>query len=385
MMELKKIREKNGGRMFVVYSWIVLGVALFFLVFGLLNELAIKFHSKIDFEESGKKVSILIPARNEEKNIRNCIWPLVRQLYDNYEVVVLDDNSTDATWSILEELQKEYPKILRIYKGEKLPEGWKGKNFAMEQLYKKAQGEILICTDADTVHKRTMLSFAVHNFEKNKADYLSGYVLQEMKTFGEKITIPLMYMLTSLIIPSFLNTLLPYSFLSIGIGQFIMIKKSVLEQIGGYAAIKDRISDDVYLSRLVKKCGFKSVFINLQEEVSCRMYNSYKSASRGIVKNIADFFNGFSIIPLIIAFFIFLVLPFFIGMYELLVLKTLSLIGLSVIVFFVIWVQITVCRELPWYTPFLYPIIFLNLLYMATLSQINAIRGTSYTWKGRKL
>ena len=69
MVELKKIREKNGGRMFVVYSWIVLGVALFFLVFGLLNELAIKFHSKIDFEESGKKVSILIPARNEEKNI----------------------------------------------------------------------------------------------------------------------------------------------------------------------------------------------------------------------------------------------------------------------------------------------------------------------------
>lgn len=374
--------------MFVIYGWTVLGIALFFLLFEFLNEITIRYYFKKNFEDSSiteKKISILVPARNEEQNIENCVLSLVNQTYSNYEIIVLDDNSTDATWNILENLYQKYPQFLRIYKGEALPEGWKGKNFAMEQLYKKAQGEILVCTDADTVHNKNMLKFAFYNFMKNNADFLSGYVKQEMKTFGEKITIPLMYMLTSLIIPFFLNNILPFSFLSIGIGQFIMIKKSVLEKIGGYVPIKNKLSDDVYLSRLVKKCGFRSIFTNLQEEVSCRMYTSYKTASLGILKNIADFFNGFSIFPIIILFFVFLVLPIFIALYEFFFLNVISMVGLSVIVFFLFWTQITLTRKLSFFMPFVYPLLFLNLMYMAIRSQINILRGSAYVWKGRKV
>lgn len=116
----------------------------------------------------GGKVSVLIPARNEEDNLERCLESLLVQTYSNYEVVVLDDQSTDRTWS-------EY-----------------------------ANGDYLLFTDADTVHSKESIAWAVTNIESHGVDCLSGYVSQELNTFEEVLIVPATYIMTTMILPLWL-------------------------------------------------------------------------------------------------------------------------------------------------------------------------------------
>ena len=176
-----------------VYGCAVIIVALYFFILNLLNSIWIRNHTQKTYTVSGPKVSVLIPARNEEKNIEACVVSFLRQSYQNYEIIVLDDNSEDATGQILERLQKENPSILRIIKGKPLKTGWNGKPYAMHQLTDAAQGEIFLCTDADTVHSKDSVAWAVTQLEYFHADMISGYVNEKLETFGECMTVPVMY------------------------------------------------------------------------------------------------------------------------------------------------------------------------------------------------
>ena len=118
---------------------------------------------------NGPFVSVLVPARDEELHIEPCIQSLVQQSYMNYEVLVLDDNSTDKTRELLDKLQKLYPDKLHVYSGKPLPQDWRGKVFAMKQLCERAKGEYLLFTDADTVHSSLSVSLAVTNILYHKA------------------------------------------------------------------------------------------------------------------------------------------------------------------------------------------------------------------------
>jgi chlorobactene glucosyltransferase len=151
----------------------------------------------------GPLVSVLLLARNEEKNIERCINSFKNQLYKNFEILVLDDNSTDKTLEILQRIAASDNRV-RFYKGKPLPDDWYGKPFALHQLSQHAKGEIFLLTDADTIHGPTSISWAVTNLLGLKADMISGYIGQIILTFGERITVPLMYFLTGFITPLFL-------------------------------------------------------------------------------------------------------------------------------------------------------------------------------------
>ena len=142
----------------IFYILCVLG-ATYFLFLSLSNIVWLRLSSRKPHTTMGGKVSVLIPARNEEENLEKCLESLLVQTYTNYEVIVLDDQSTDHTWEIITHYVKRYPGLIRAVKGKPLPrDGWNGKPFAMQQLSEYANGDYFLFTDADTVHSRESIA-----------------------------------------------------------------------------------------------------------------------------------------------------------------------------------------------------------------------------------
>ena len=368
-----------------IYSVIAVFLGIFFLTLAISNIIEMRWNTKKADIIDGPLVSVLIPARNEEDNIERCILSLENQTYRNYEILIIDDNSTDSTHSILCKLREKYPNI-RIFSGKPLEKGWFGKPFALQQLSAEARGEILLMTDADTVHSPTSISCAVTNIKRLNVDFISGYVGQELKTFGEKMTVPLMYMLTGFILPLILNRITKYSIFSSAVGQYIAIKKEVFQKLGGYEAIKSKTSEDIYLARYIKKQGYKTRFLDLSDQVRCRMYAGYYQGVEGIGKNIFDFLGKNSFILFIVflgvLFFLFFPFPVMLSMiYENHPCLN-SMIFVNVI-YTVLWVCVFVDRKIDWYLAFFWPLLFLNLLFMAARSWIKTVSGQGFQWKGR--
>ena len=377
-----------------LYSLILVIVGVYFFIFSLLNIIKITKDTKSFPLPQEPLVSVLIPARNEEENIESCINSFLTQTYKNYEILVLDDNSSDNTYKIVEKLTKKYPNKVRLFSGKPLPTDWRGKSFAMQQLLEHAKGEYYLFTDADTIHTEDSISLMMSNMAFHDADLVSGYIGQKTQTFGEKITIPLIYLLTGLVIPLWMNNRSKLSIFSSAIGQYIGVKASSFKAIGGYEKIKGYTTEDIYLAREMKKAGYKTIFIDAKSAATCRMYTNYDQSVRGISKNIFDFLGKNSIVMcfIIIAIFFFLVLPAPLCIIQLFNMKlynityvdnlTFALIVNTILSFFS-WLMIFSTRKLPLYVAFIYPLVHLNLLYIALISWIRSEQGKGYVWKGR--
>jgi len=369
------------------YFHVLIIISLYFFLFSLANHYEMwRFtHGPEIFD--GPLVSVLIPARNEEKNIENCVNSLRNQIYKNYEILVINDNSTDNTGNILARIAAEDSRV-RVYNGKPLPDDWYGKPFALHQLAANAKGEILLFTDADTVHYPASISWAVTNMQYLKADMISGYIGQVFKTFGEVITVPLMFFLTGFAIPLFLNRFTKLSWFSAAIGQYIIIKHDVFKAIGGCELFKKKTSEDIYMSRLVKSKGYSTRFLNITEHVNCRMYNGYKSAVQGIGKNIFDFLGKSTVLLffLLIAVFFFLFFPFPLLIGCIITGNTwINYIVLVNILYSLTWLFMFLSQRLEWWYGFLWPLMFLNLLYVAFWSWFRTISGKGFFWKDRRV
>jgi len=362
-------------------------VAAYFFILSLANHYEMwRFtHGPEIFE--GSLVSVLIPARNEEANIERCINSLINQHYKNYEILVLNDNSTDNTGKILEKIAAENPKV-KVFNGNPLPGDWYGKPFAIQQLSQHAKGDILIFTDADTIHTPASISWAVTNMKFLKTDMISGYIGQVLLSFGEIITVPLMFFLTGFIIPLFINRFTKSSLFSVAIGQFIAIKNDVFKAIGRCESFKKKTSEDIYMSRILKKKGYTTRFLNITEHVSCRMYEGYRNAIEGIGKNIFDFLGKKTIIIFLMAiavvFFLFFPLPL---LFICIITNspwTLHILYVNIL-YTLTWLFMFLGQRLNWWYGFLWPLFFLNLLYMAAWSWFRSISGRGFIWKDRKV
>jgi chlorobactene glucosyltransferase len=369
------------------YYNILVVVASYFFLLSLANHYEMwRFtHGPEIFD--GPLVSVLIPMRNEEENAARCLDGLRNQLYKNYEILVLNDNSTDKTGIILDRISAEDPRI-KVFNGKPLPDDWYGKPYALHQLSNEAKGEILLFTDADTVHYPASISWAVTNMQRLNADMISGYIGQVFKTFGEIITVPLMFFLTGFAIPLFLNRYSKLSFFSAAIGQYIAIRNDVFKAIGGCETFKKKTSEDIYMSRYVKKKGYSTRFLNITDNVSCRMYIGFSDAVAGIGKNIFDFLgkNTLLIFFLAIAVFFFLFFPFplLIGC---IIKESPWVIHILVvnILYTLTWLFMFLNLRLNWWYGLLWPLFFLNLLYMAFWSWFRTVSGRGFLWKDRKV
>jgi len=201
------------------------------------------------------KVSIILPARNEEKYLAKCLDSLIEQDYKNYEIIVIDDSSEDSTGEIIANYSKKNSKIIHVSANSK-PEGWMGKNWACMEGYRQATGELLLFTDADTKHSKQVISLSVSHLLSLQLDALSAIPRLLTFDFLTKVTLPM--------ISTFLHT--RFSAINVNdpkkkaayfFGSFFIITKKTYEQVGMHEGVKHEIIEDGALGRKVKESGHK--------------------------------------------------------------------------------------------------------------------------------
>jgi chlorobactene glucosyltransferase len=264
----------------------ILFIAALIIIYWIHNQ----YHLDINVElappptTNAPLISICIPARNEENNIRRCAASALEQDYPNIEVIVLDDRSTDATLTQLKEIASGDSRLLPI-SGSDLPEGWAGKPYALFQASAAAHGEWLCFVDADTFLAPQAISSCYAKALETKADMFTTMNEQVLGSFWEKVIMPLV--MTALSVgfsPRKVND--PNTRDAIANGQFIMIKRTVYDAIGGHEKVKDQIVEDKAISEQVKWNGHRLIVANGMKVIRTRMYTNLPSMWEGWTKNI---------------------------------------------------------------------------------------------------
>jgi glycosyltransferase involved in cell wall biosynthesis len=235
------------------------------------------------------EVSVIVPARNEEASLGACLESLVGQTGVTFEILVVDDHSTDRTREIAESFAAKEPGKVRVIEAGPLPQGWTGKNNAVATGVREARGEWLLFTDADTVHLLGSLARAVKEAEENQAEMLSYSPEQIAVSFWEVATLPVVFAeLARQYPPAKVSD--PASPIAAANGQYILIRREAYDAVGGHAAVAGEILEDVALARAVKAAGRKIRFRYADDAVRTRMYRNFRQLREGWTKNLALLF-----------------------------------------------------------------------------------------------
>jgi len=233
--------------------------------------------------ESGRLVSVVIPARNESSTIRTVLGSILATAYHPIEVLVVDDRSTDDTGAIVETFGD--PR-LRLIRGEELPEGWYGKPWACYQGYRAARGEILLFTDADTRHAPGLLGRAVGSLIDERAGLVTVAPLQRCVTFWERVVMPQIWFLLALRYPPGAVNRARRERDVIANGQFILTTRQAYEAAGTHAAVRHEVAEDLALAQAFLRQGLKLHFAFAERLMETRMYLGLSHLVEGWSKNI---------------------------------------------------------------------------------------------------
>lgn len=288
-------------------------IAIVLMVLSLLtiiNVLTFPRLHKTRQNTSNPFVSILIPARNEATVIQKTVTHILSQSHRNFELLILDDNSTDETRQLLDAINDER---LKIIQGASLPPGWVGKSWACHQLSQHATGDILIFTDADVIWTADALIAVVTQMQQHDADLFTVWSTQETITPAERLTVPLMAFAILTYLPTFMTHYSPFSVFAAANGQCMAWKQSTYAAMGGHTIVANTVLDDVNFARHVKKAGFKLRMADGNKLIRCRMYNSWQAVRDGFAKNIlAGYGNSVLGLSISIVFhFVIFLLPIF--------------------------------------------------------------------------
>ena len=278
---------------------------LLFTVIQLLVALTNLF-TETHLSRSGKrpdrKVSVLIPARNEEKNIGNILNDIKNQPFENIEVIVFNDQSEDMTASVVEKIVKTDNRF-RIINSGQLPEGWLGKNYACSRLASVANGDFFLFLDADVRISGNLIGDSLWYAEKFRIDLVSIFPKQKIITRGEWATVPNMnYILVSLL-PLILvrKTVIPS--LAAANGQFMLFRPDAYKQLAPHEKMKNSKVEDILISRYFKRTGKSVACLLGDERIECRMYSGFSDSVNGFSKNVAEFFGGSYLLTILFWFF----------------------------------------------------------------------------------
>ena len=230
------------------------------------------------------RVSLLIPARNEEANLR-ILMPLLSRLdFPGLEILILDDDSNDGTAVVA-----AYPgSPARLIRGQPLPLGWLGKNWACAQLASQAQGEVLIFCDADVRVGPGAIPSTLGMMQAQNLDALTCIPYQILGTWAEKAIIPVLLFMPALgYIPIDWIRRIPIPFLSVGCGQWFAFTREAYDCLGGHASVRNEIVEDMMLGRRVKASGMVLGAAIATRHLSVRMYTDFRSVWQGFGKNMA--------------------------------------------------------------------------------------------------
>ncbi len=380
--------DLHAHALFVV-TFLILG-----LVTVLINYLTVRRFDQYPPAVPGRlprwpKVSVLVPARNEERSIEACATSLLAQDYPDFEVIVLDDHSTDATRPILDRLAAEHPR-LQVVEGASLPEGWLGKHWACHQLARAAAGELILFTDADTYHTPDMLRASISALAAEGADLVTAFPHEVVVSLGERLLVPVIAFGIFTFIPIRLVQRLRLAALSVTIGQFMLFRRAAYEAVGGFEAVRAEVVDDMSLGRRIIGEGLEWRLLDGTRHVSCRMYQGFWEAVGGFGKSLFAVFD-YRILPYVLAWL--LVATAFLEP----VLALLSAwlrhplahfpvehAALAVMLSLVLWTLAYRRFSFPPLLVFYYPISLVLFIAVAARSLFQTATGTT-TWKDRAL
>jgi chlorobactene glucosyltransferase len=333
-------------------------------------------------------VSIIVPARNEAHRVlEKSISSMLAQTHENYELIVLNDRSTDNTEEILLQCKVQDAKC-KIYNGTEPDKTWLGKPFALQQALEKATGEWILSTDADIIFAPETLQTVIDYAEENKFDALTLIPKQIYGSFWEKLFMPVFGWFCLLAMPLHrVNDLKRKE--SMGVGNFFMFRREVLEIIGGFESVKNEVAEDLKLGEIIKSRGYKLRIDYAPGLIETRMYAGFTEIWEGFTKNL---FSGmqFSIVKMFFGAFsilLFGVLPIFLAVF-------ISAIGnfklfVPLVVIYLLQVCVLAKAAKEWEGSRIYaPLMPLGLaLFLAILmnSTTKILSGKGVTWKGRSI
>ncbi len=236
-------------------------------------------------------ISILIPARNEAAVIGDTVRRMLAQTYPHFELIVLDDHSTDGTADLARAAAGGDAR-LRVIAGETLPAGWGGKNWACHQLAQAAQGDWLLFTDADTIWAPDALAALAAEAERSRADLLTVWPTQITVTWPERLVVPLMALVVIGYLPVFMVHYTPWSPFAAANGQCLFFRRTAYQAIGGHAALRGEVLEDVKFARRIKAARLRLRMADGNRLVACRMYSDWPSVRDGYAKNILSGYGG---------------------------------------------------------------------------------------------
>ncbi len=379
-------------------------LAVTILILGMFG-LTTAFYNLLKTVESSKMkdselpfISVVIPARNEESKIGRLLESLTKQDYPHYEVVVVNDRSTDRTGEIIGQYAQKYDKI-KLVQGADAPPGWIGKCNAILHAVSKVsrkENQYYIFTDADTYHHPNSLKDAVSHAIKNDLDILSFIPVQELGSFPERLVMPVL--LSGFLLGDPFHTVNdPEAQRAYAYGQYIITKRSSYEAIGGHEAVRDEIVEDHAIARVFKEKGFKIGVADGKSLYSVRMYLDLKSMWLGWTKNLYSLIDS-KISNLLFILFLLntvVVFPYFElawvlaewtqGEVNTNLIRLTALVAVQYITLFLWFRQ---CSEhhkgIDWRHFFLIPFGTMTLTFLYLHSAYLVLFGEEVNWKGRR-
>jgi chlorobactene glucosyltransferase len=249
---------------------------------------------------SSPLVSVIVPARNEERAVEGTVRALLAQDYPSLEVIVVDDRSADATGTILARLAAEDARLIVLH-GEEPPPGWLGKPWALHQGASRAGGDVLLFVDADVVYQPPAIASAVEALESSGAAMVSLFPRLGMRGFWEHIAMPNLAVFGFMVMDLWLSNRSRSPKLAIGGGPGNLVRREAYQAAGGHEALKDAVVDDVALARLLRRSGQQTVVVRADDFVYVRMYRGLREVVDGFTKNcFATFGRSYALAALLI-------------------------------------------------------------------------------------
>jgi chlorobactene glucosyltransferase len=230
-------------------------------------------------------ISLLVPARDEAHVIGETVQRLLLQDYPHFELLLLDDDSSDGTAEVALQAA-EGDERLKVLQGKPLPPGWTGKNWACSQLADQASGEALVFTDADVRWQVGALRSLIYTMERTHADTFTAWPTQETRTWSERLVVPMMDFTILAYLPELGVRFTPWQSLAAANGQCLAFRREAYTRIGGHAAVRADIVEDVALARRTKGRGMRLVMALGEDQIGGRMYTSWQEVRYGFAKNI---------------------------------------------------------------------------------------------------
>lgn len=333
--------------------------------------------------DEGPLVSIIVPVKDEEDTIGECLSSLVNVRYRSKEIIVVLGESRDGT----EEIVRGFGDRVRVVYEGSLPDGWVGKNWACYVGYRYASGELLLFTDGDTIHSEDSLSKVVGVVLGEGADMVTLFPKFVFRSFWEKLVTPLIAIFIGISNRVWeLNDDSSSSFL--GNGQYLLIRHDVYERIGGHRSVRDIVIEDYALAGLVKKYRYRLRGYYAPELLRVKMYRSFSELWEGWTKNIYSGVGGVWNVIMLIFVFLGLLLPYVFVVFALLqfVNGVLSLLVFNVLPVFLLFVAgVVVYRsyDVGIFYAFLVPFGILIIVVLIFDSMLRSVLW-GVSWKGRK-